>query len=497
MPDALALAQEHELTPVAASPPRLPPRLAGPRILERIARRPARAGRRLPVRAGARGGGAPRRARGDGAHGRGRRAAHAPRPRRVRRDALRGALRSDRRRGARPRPARGAVAGARVPRRGRPRRGSSPWARSRPGRRRSRSRTCAPRWGSLEVRARGRRRRGRRRHRGRARRGASGGTRRAGRRRHRRIDALDRGDRRRPLADRRDIAREHDRAVDARDARRVPPARRRRARGDDGGRRTPGARARRCDPRRGPVRGRSRGRRLAAIDRGGTPVGLAARLGYGLRRPRRHGDLRHVDERVLPAADFAARHDDDDPPRVARRAPEEALARAGDGIAALLLPPSLGVERPRAQALSRARGRPLRRGGRAARGPVRASLRARARPGRSRRPASSVVRARVRCVEPPRAIAGASMLEDGGQMRWTPQRSSSPPVASSAEASSTLRRRPSWRRCSLPAARPALPAARLDAPVTLGAHGTPLEAPGLALRRRARVARVALRERRR
>lgn len=62
--------------------------------------------------------------------------------------------------------------------------------------------------------------------------------------------------------------------------------------------------------------------------------------------------LRHVDERLLPAADFAARHDDE--ARLAWLAERlrDAVTRAGGGLDALLLPPSLGVETARARALS-------------------------------------------------------------------------------------------------------------------------------------------------
>ena len=63
--------------------------------------------------------------------------------------------------------------------------------------------------------------------------------------------------------------------------------------------------------------------------------------------------LRHTDERVLPDADFAARHDD--PERLGWLAERlrEGLARSGEAPAsALLLPPSLGVSHARAEALS-------------------------------------------------------------------------------------------------------------------------------------------------
>ncbi len=68
--------------------------------------------------------------------------------------------------------------------------------------------------------------------------------------------------------------------------------------------------------------------------------------------------LRHVDERLLPAADFAARHDDE--ARLAWLAERlrDAISRAGGGLDALLLPPSLGVETARARALSALVGLP-------------------------------------------------------------------------------------------------------------------------------------------
>jgi len=62
--------------------------------------------------------------------------------------------------------------------------------------------------------------------------------------------------------------------------------------------------------------------------------------------------LRHVDETVLPDADFAARHDD--PQRLGWLAERlrEALARSERRFAALVLPPCLGVERARGRTLS-------------------------------------------------------------------------------------------------------------------------------------------------
>jgi len=62
--------------------------------------------------------------------------------------------------------------------------------------------------------------------------------------------------------------------------------------------------------------------------------------------------VRHVDERLLPDADFAMRHDHDARLGWLADRLRDALARAGHGIRALVLPSCLGVERPRARALS-------------------------------------------------------------------------------------------------------------------------------------------------
>jgi glycine/D-amino acid oxidase-like deaminating enzyme len=66
--------------------------------------------------------------------------------------------------------------------------------------------------------------------------------------------------------------------------------------------------------------------------------------------------LRHTDERYLPDADFAERHDDTGRLAWLAERLREALRRAGDRPAALLLPPSLGAGRQRAPELSRLTG---------------------------------------------------------------------------------------------------------------------------------------------
>jgi glycerol-3-phosphate dehydrogenase subunit B len=62
--------------------------------------------------------------------------------------------------------------------------------------------------------------------------------------------------------------------------------------------------------------------------------------------------LRHVDEQVLPDADFAMRHDDEGRLHWLAQRLREALGRMDKSLGALVLPPSLGVERARAQTLS-------------------------------------------------------------------------------------------------------------------------------------------------
>ncbi len=70
--------------------------------------------------------------------------------------------------------------------------------------------------------------------------------------------------------------------------------------------------------------------------------------------------LRHTDERVLPDADFAARHDEDARVGWLAERLRDALRRARDGesIAGLVLPSSLGVEHARARELSDRTGVP-------------------------------------------------------------------------------------------------------------------------------------------
>ncbi len=64
--------------------------------------------------------------------------------------------------------------------------------------------------------------------------------------------------------------------------------------------------------------------------------------------------MRYSEERALPDAEFAARHDDDARLGWLAERLREALAIefGGDAVAGLVLPPSLGIDRARADQLS-------------------------------------------------------------------------------------------------------------------------------------------------
>jgi glycerol-3-phosphate dehydrogenase subunit B len=68
--------------------------------------------------------------------------------------------------------------------------------------------------------------------------------------------------------------------------------------------------------------------------------------------------VRHIDERVIPDADFAMRHDDQARLRWLAERLREALTRSGRPLTALVLPPCLGVDCARAKELSHLVGLP-------------------------------------------------------------------------------------------------------------------------------------------
>jgi len=183
--------------------------------------------------------------------------------------------------------------------------------------------------------------------------------------------------------------------------------------------------------------------------------------------------LRHADERVVPDADFAARHDDD--ARLAWLAERlrEAIAPGARGWCGLVLPPSLGVERPRAAALSSRVGLPCGEPVAAPGGP--SGLRFER--GRDRALSAAGVehvRARVASVQPAgdrwrvsaddgrafdaRAVVVASGGLVGRGLEYAP--------AETMHASALP-----------PLSRPPVRLA-LDAPLAVGAHGRRLDVPG-------------------
>jgi len=184
--------------------------------------------------------------------------------------------------------------------------------------------------------------------------------------------------------------------------------------------------------------------------------------------------LRHADERRLPAADFAARHDDEDRLAWLAERLRDALGRAGGRFDGLLLPPSLGVEAERARRLSSLVGLPCGEAAALPGGPSGLRFeRARDRAlgtaavermaGRATRVKREGDRWRI-------SLADGAMLEAhalvlalgglvGGGLDYSP--------GEAAEASVLP-----------PASRPPFRLAIDVAAATLGAHGRPLEVPG-------------------
>jgi hypothetical protein len=198
--------------------------------------------------------------------------------------------------------------------------------------------------------------------------------------------------------------------------------------------------------------------------------------------------LRHADERAIPDADFAARHDDEGRLGWLELRVREALASApaGPALAGIVLPPSLGVDHPRARELSRrlglACGEPVAAPG----GPSglrfeRARDRAFAASGVERLAARATRITRVAAHEAPAWRIGMAEGEPieadaivlaiggvlGGGIGYVPPEDRLPGGTASVGAGAS-RPRPALR-------------ASIEAPLTLGAHGRPLEIAGSLL----------------
>jgi hypothetical protein len=185
--------------------------------------------------------------------------------------------------------------------------------------------------------------------------------------------------------------------------------------------------------------------------------------------------LRHVDERALPDADFAARHDDADRLGWLADRLREALARSRRKTGALLLPPSLGVEHSRAEELSKRVGVPCGEAIGLPGGPP--GLRfERARDRALSKAGIHAVRGRVSRLEPSAGRWRVTLAEngDGGLEADAVVVAAGGLVGGGLEYQSS-----EW---ILAAALP--PYARepfrctIEGPLPLGAHGKPLEIPG-------------------
>jgi glycerol-3-phosphate dehydrogenase subunit B len=187
--------------------------------------------------------------------------------------------------------------------------------------------------------------------------------------------------------------------------------------------------------------------------------------------------LRHVDERAIPDADFAARHDDETRLGWLSERLREALAgaAAGHAISGLVLPPSLGIDRARATELTRRVGIPC---GEALATPAGPSG-LRFERARDRALLSAGVRrvqARASCVERARAGPGWRVtLDDGSSLDADAVVLATGGLLGGGiayEPSETLLAAALPLRSSVPLR------TSIDAPVRLGLRGRPLEVPG-------------------
>jgi len=183
--------------------------------------------------------------------------------------------------------------------------------------------------------------------------------------------------------------------------------------------------------------------------------------------------LRYADEETIPDADFSARHDDEDRLGWLAERLRAGLARAQGRWQAIVLPPTLGVERPRAEALSRRVGVPCGEPISLPGGP--SGLRFEQARDRALR-ASGTKHVRVRAVGVERAGGLWRVAAEGNQAFDA----HAVVVATGGLLGGGLEYAPSEATLAtaLPPA-PCLPfRLTLGAPLPLGAYGRPLELPG-------------------
>jgi glycine/D-amino acid oxidase-like deaminating enzyme len=185
--------------------------------------------------------------------------------------------------------------------------------------------------------------------------------------------------------------------------------------------------------------------------------------------------LRLADERLVPDAELASRHDDPDRLDWLSERLRHAIARAGRAVDALLLPPCLGLEQSRAARLSELVGVPCGEATTLPGGPV--GLRfERARDRALSAAGVTKVPGRVTTVEPSTAAPD----------RWTVRLegreldAEAVILAAGGLIGGGLEYQPGEAMLAAalpPEARPVF-RCTLDAPVRVGAHGRPLDVPG-------------------
>ena len=183
--------------------------------------------------------------------------------------------------------------------------------------------------------------------------------------------------------------------------------------------------------------------------------------------------LRHLDERVIPDADFAARHDDTARLMWLSERLRDALRRA-PGVSAFVLPPCLGITQPRAAALSTLVGLPCGEASALPGGP--SGLRFQHARDRALE-AVGVERVAARVTAIARKDDGWHVVLDGGEGR----EADAVVVATGGLVGGGIEYAPSewWPGSELPAAAGVSFRFTLDCPqLKIGAHGRPLTRPG-------------------